>query len=242
MRSSHELRNDQAGMAFCGGRPRLPWAVEDRPGRCQSGEEDGVADAEPGVLGAATQVDRLIWQSFGSDASTLDAATVISALRAGEIDVADPPAQFDLLGRLTALAPALVTEVRPGLTFDHLDFNVMNFHLEQKAVRQAIATALDRSTVVRSTVGQIDPAARMLNNRIHMINQPDYVATARKLRRLLEPSNDTGSRDEVALVDALDSFHPLAATCLSAIEPAANERTRAGAGGHTDRRKCRRGS
>jgi peptide/nickel transport system substrate-binding protein len=160
--------------------------------------------------GHQPKIDRLIWQSFGSDGSAPDAGTVINALRAGEVDVADPPPQYDLVERLRALAPALVTQVTPGLTFDHLDFNVTNFHLGQKAVRQAIATALDRPTVVRSTVGQIDPGARMLNNRMYMTSQPEYMATndgkyehadVAAARRLLEGARYTMGADGVYVKD-----------------------------------------
>lgn len=159
------------GVPISGG----PWKIDQAD--VNPGKKTVTLTPNRAYWGHQPKVDRLIWQSFGPDASAGEGGAVISALRAGEIEVADPRPQYDLAGQLKALAPALVTEVRPGLTFDHLDFNVTNFHLRQKAVRQAIATALDRSTVVRSTVGQIDPAARMLNNRIYMTSQPEYEAT-----------------------------------------------------------------
>jgi len=102
---------------------------------------------------------------------------VVGALASGEIDVADPEPQLDLIGQLRKLEPGVHTEVGPALRFDHLDFNMRNVHLRQKAVRQAIATALDRPNLVRATVGQFDPAAQVLNNRMYVNNQPEYEDT-----------------------------------------------------------------
>jgi peptide/nickel transport system substrate-binding protein len=126
----------------------------------------------PAYWGSKPKLERLIWKSFPTDPDA-----VLGALEAGEVNVADPPAQLDLLGPLRALEPTVVTEIKPGLSFEHLDFNVRKPHLAQKAVREAIATALDRSLLVRATVGQIDPAARVLNNRIYLTSQPEYEAT-----------------------------------------------------------------
>ena len=159
----------------------------------------------PAYWGRKPKLERLIWQSFPRDADA-----VIGALRAGEIDIADPPAQLDLLERLRALEPGVVTEIRPGLSFDHLDFNVTNVHLRQKAVREAIATGLDRSALVRATVGQIDPAARVLNNRMYMTSQPEYEPTnrgryehgdVRAARRLLEDAGYRPGPDGVYVKD-----------------------------------------
>jgi ABC-type transport system substrate-binding protein len=114
---------------------------------------------------------------------------VVNALRSGEIDLADPPPQLDLLPQLRNLEPAVHREVRPGLVFDHLDFNVTNPHLQQKAVRQAITSALDRQALVRATVGPLHPGAQVLNNRLYVNSQPEYEATnggplgARRRRR-----------------------------------------------------------
>jgi peptide/nickel transport system substrate-binding protein len=154
------------GIPISGG----PWKI-DKAG-VDPGKMTVSLTPNPAYWGRKAKLDRLIWQSISTEPGL-----VIGALRAGEIDVAEPSLQLDLLESLTKLAPAVVTEVRSGLRFDHLDLNVKNVHLRQKAVREAIATALDRSTVVRSTVGQIDPAARVLNNRMYMANQPEYEAT-----------------------------------------------------------------
>jgi peptide/nickel transport system substrate-binding protein len=154
------------GIPISGG----PWKI-DKAG-VNPGKQSVSFTPNPAYWGRKPKVDRLIWQSISAEPTL-----VIGALRAGELDVAQPSPQLDLLQSLTKLAPGVVTEVKSGPSFDHLDLNVQNVHLKQKAVREAVATALDRSTVVRSSVGQVDPAARVLNNRMYMTNQREYEAT-----------------------------------------------------------------
>ena len=155
----------------------------------------------PRYWGRRPKLDRLIWQAFPTEASA-----IVQALQSGEIDLADPPPQLDLLQQLRNLEPAVHTEVRPGLVFDHLDFNIANPHLRQKPVRQAIATALDRPALVRATVGQFDPAAQVLNNRLYVNSQPEYEATndgryergdVAAARRLLEGAGYTAGPDGI---------------------------------------------
>ena len=120
--------------------------------------------------------------------------------------MANPEPQLDLIGQLRKLEPAVHTEIGPALRFDHLDFNMRNVHLRQIAVRRAIATALDRPNLVRATVGQFDPAAQVLNNRMYVNNQPEYEATndgkyehgdADAARRLLEGAGYTLGPDGI---------------------------------------------
>jgi peptide/nickel transport system substrate-binding protein len=161
----------------------------------------------PAYWGPGPKLDRVIWQSVPD---TADSAVVVEALRAGELDLVTPSARYDLVDRLRALAPAVVTDVRPGLTFDHLDLNVQNVHLGRSAVRRAIATALDRPAVVRATIGQIDPSERVLNNRMYLASQPEYVATnggryergdVPAARRLLAGAGYTAGPDGIYVKD-----------------------------------------
>jgi peptide/nickel transport system substrate-binding protein len=165
-----------------------PWKID--KASVDVGQGTVVLTPDSAYWGRRPRLDRLTWQTFSSDASA-----VVGALASGEIDVADPEPQLDLIGQLRKLEPGVHTEVGPALRFDHLDFNMRNVHLRQKAVRQAIATALDRPNLVRATVGQFDPAAQVLNNRMYVNNQPEYEDTndgeythgdANAARRLLE--------------------------------------------------------
>jgi peptide/nickel transport system substrate-binding protein len=176
-----------------------PWRID--KASVDVGQGTVVLTPDSAYWGRRPKLDRLTWQTFSSDASA-----VVGALASGEIDVADPEPQLDLIGQLRKLEPEVHTEVGPALRFDHLDFNMRNVHLRQIAVRRAIATALDRPNLVRATVGQFDPAAQVLNNRMYVNNQPEYEATndgdyehgdADAARRLLEGAGYTLGSDGI---------------------------------------------
>lgn len=180
-----------------------PWRIDGA--NVDAEKKTVILTPDPAYWGRRPKVDRLIWQGFSSDA-----AAVVGALASGEIDVADPEPQLDLIGQLRKLEPGVRTEIGPALRFDHLDFNTRRVHLRQPAVRRAIATALDRPQLVRATVGQIDPAAQVLNNRMYVNNQPEYQATndgryergdADAARRLLEGAGYTRGSDGIYLRD-----------------------------------------
>jgi peptide/nickel transport system substrate-binding protein len=176
-----------------------PWKID--KANVNVGKGTVILTPNPAYWGHQARLDQLIWQSFSSDAEA-----VVKALDSGEIDVADPEPQLDLIGQLRKLEPGVHTEIAAALRFDHLDFNTKNAHLHQPAVRQAIATALDRPRLVQATVGQIDPTAQVLNNRMYVNNQPEYQATndgkyahgdADTARRLLEGAGYTLGSDGI---------------------------------------------
>ena len=119
--------------------------------------------------GVKPKLDRLVYQAIGNDPGVS-----VKALKSGEIQMIYPQPQLDLLKNIKALEPKITSKVSFGLSFEHIDMNVKNFHLAQLPVRQAIATALDRPSLVQSTVGQFDNRAQVLNNRLYVNNQPEY--------------------------------------------------------------------
>ena len=102
-----------------------------------------------------------------------DSAQQVPALKNREVDMIYPQPQLDLVSEVKAITD-VDNELNFGLSFEHLDFNFKNEHLKVKEVRQAIAKALDRDAIVKRTVGQFDPRAKVLNNRIYVNNQPEY--------------------------------------------------------------------
>ena len=60
------------------------------------------------------------------------------AFENGEIDLAYPQPQVDLVQRLEAL-PDIKSQINFGLSYEHIDFNLLNEQLADPAVRQAIA-------------------------------------------------------------------------------------------------------
>ncbi len=88
-----------------------------------------------------------------------------------------PQPQLDLVSQVKAI-PGVVSETNFGLTFEHLDFNVKSGALGDVAVRKAIATALDRTSLLKRTVGQFSDKASLLGNRMYVNNQKEYVDNA----------------------------------------------------------------
>ena len=102
-----------------------------------------------------------------------DSAQQVPALKNNEVDMIYPQPQLDLVSEVRAI-PDVENELNFGLSFEHLTLNFKNEHLKVKEVRQAMAKALDRDAIVKRTVGQFDPRAKVLNNRMYVNNQPEY--------------------------------------------------------------------
>jgi peptide/nickel transport system substrate-binding protein len=104
----------------------------------------------------------------------ITADAVAAALENGEIDMAGPQPQLDLVAQVEDLAPEVDYQITFGLTFEHIDFNLDNPLLADPAVRQAIALAMDEEDLVNRTVGQFSDEAEPLYNRLWLNTQPEY--------------------------------------------------------------------
>ncbi len=98
---------------------------------------------------------------------------VPQALQNGEIDMAYPQPQIDLVDQVKAI-PGIKSELNYGLQYEHVTFNFKNEFLAVKEVRQAIAYGLDRDDIVNRTVKQFDDRGGRLDNRIWLRGQPEY--------------------------------------------------------------------
>lgn len=119
--------------------------------------------------GTKPKLDRLVYQHIGNEAGVN-----VKALKSGEIQMIYPQPQLDLVKNIKDLEPAVTSKISFGLSFEHLDMNTRNPHLKDINVRKAIATAIDRPSLVQSTVGQFDNRAQVLNNHFYVNNQPQY--------------------------------------------------------------------
>jgi len=119
--------------------------------------------------GTKPNLDRLVYTHIGQDSGTN-----VKAMKNGDVQMIYPQPQPDLVKNFKSLEPKIVNKISFGLTFEHADFNTKNFHLAQPLVRKAIATALDRPSLVKATAGVFDSRAQVLNNRIYVNNQPPY--------------------------------------------------------------------
>jgi peptide/nickel transport system substrate-binding protein len=103
-----------------------------------------------------------------------ESTTQPDALKNGEVQVIYPQPQLDLVAQVKGI-PGVTSQTNFGLSFEHLDFNVKTPGLGDLAVRQAIATGLDRTSMLKRTVGQFSDKAQVLGNRIYVNSQKEYV-------------------------------------------------------------------
>ena len=107
-----------------------------------------------------------------------DSAQQLTALQSGSADMVYlTPPQVDQVNTVRNMTD-VNSELSFGLSAEQLTFNVRTPGLDDVNVREAIATAIDRPTVVRQTVGQISAAAVVDNNRMFVRNQPQYQDTS----------------------------------------------------------------
>ena len=118
-----------------------------------------------------------------------DSAAQVPALKNREVDMIYPQPQLDLVSEVKGITD-VDNELNFGLTFEHLTLNFKNEHLKVKEVRQAIAKALDRDAIVKRTVAQFDPRAKVLNNRIYVNNQPEYQDNGAGYTKVDIPASD----------------------------------------------------
>ncbi|MGI8626200.1 MAG: ABC transporter family substrate-binding protein [Geodermatophilaceae bacterium] len=150
-----------------------------------------VLTPNPEWYGDGPLLDQLVYQTIGDEA-----AVVVAAVEAGDVQLVQPQPQLDLVGQIQDLEPNITSEITFGLSFEHFDMNTANVHLAKPEVRKAFALALDRQEIVSATVGAFDDRAQVLNNRMYVNNQPEYVDTA---------PEEYNTRDVEGAIDLLKS-------------------------------------
>ncbi|MCA1572890.1 MAG: ABC transporter family substrate-binding protein, partial [Chloroflexi bacterium] len=135
----------------------------------------------------------------------IEAGTLAQSFENNEIDMAYPQPQVDLVSTFQALQPAVACQITAGFSFEHIDFNLQNEFLQDLEVRQAIAFGLDRDDLVARTIGQFDPTAVRLDNRLILTTEEDYQSNAGEFetqdqdraRELLEGAGFTEGADGI---------------------------------------------
>jgi peptide/nickel transport system substrate-binding protein len=102
-----------------------------------------------------------------------DATQEPPALQNHEIDAMYPQPEVDLIKTLDAMQ-GVVYQEDLGLVYEHFDLNLQNPALQDKAVRQALLTAVDRNQILQATVLQTDKDVKPLNNRMFVPGQDGY--------------------------------------------------------------------
>jgi peptide/nickel transport system substrate-binding protein len=122
----------------------------------------------PRYWGRPAHLDQIVFRFLP------DAMAQADALRNDEVDVIYAPGpQVDVVRTVQGL-PGVASQVRLGLSFEHLTFNLAHPILRDLAVREAIALAVDRQQLLDRTVGQISDQAQALGNRIWLVGQAGY--------------------------------------------------------------------
>ena len=124
-------------------------------------------ERNPRYWGRPAHLDRIVMRVLP------DAEAQANAMVNGEVDVIYPRPQVDLVRRVQGL-PDVASQVQFGLSFEHLTFNLRHPILQDLAVREAIALAIDRQQLLERTVGLFSDRAQVLGNRIWMVGQLGY--------------------------------------------------------------------
>jgi peptide/nickel transport system substrate-binding protein len=122
----------------------------------------------PKYWGAQPKLAQLVYANIGSDSDTN-----VKALQNGEVNMIYPQPQLDLVANLEKLSN-VTTTISFGPSFEHIDFNTRDPLLGKKEVREAIAYAIDRTSLVKGTVGKFSDKASVLGNRMLVGTQKGY--------------------------------------------------------------------
>lgn len=107
---------------------------------------------------------------------------VAAAFENGEVDVAFPAPEPHIIEAFEELGDEVGFATGTGLTFEHLDFDLENPILQDRAVRRAIALAIDESAVAERVGRAARTETSPLYNRIFARGQDFYEAHGRPYR------------------------------------------------------------
>lgn len=122
--------------------------------------------------GAAAKLDQVVFRSI------TDAAQEPIALQDHEVDGIYPQPQPNVIDQVENMGGAVTYHINSGLQFEHIDFNLKNPALGDKAwgrtLRTAMFTAVDRADMLSKTIKQVQPTATTLDNRMFVHNEAGY--------------------------------------------------------------------
>jgi peptide/nickel transport system substrate-binding protein len=104
-----------------------------------------------------------------------DATTEAPALASGEVQAINPQPEIDLVKQVQSQKGVLY-HIGAGLIWEHFDLNLKNKALQDKVVRNAMFTALNRDALIARTIGQFDPSVKKLDNHMFVPGQVGYQA------------------------------------------------------------------
>jgi peptide/nickel transport system substrate-binding protein len=121
----------------------------------------------PKWYGSHPKLDRVTYRII------TDANQEPTALRSRQVQVLFPQPQVDQVQQVRAI-PGVSSFVGPGLSWEHIDFNLANPYFADPALRTAIFTAVDRQAIIDKTVGQFTNKIKPLNSHNFVPQQSGY--------------------------------------------------------------------
>jgi peptide/nickel transport system substrate-binding protein len=156
-------KEDAAGLGKA-----FKWFIANQP--TVSGGPYLIDKFEKGV--AVTQVRNPRW--YGTAKPTLDKlvwrlieeqSALVPAARNREVNALYPQPNADLVAQVKGL-DAFHYFLAPGMSWEHVDLNTKNPALADRALRQAIQTAINRTDIISKTVGVMDPTIKPLGHHV----------------------------------------------------------------------------
>jgi glutathione transport system substrate-binding protein len=117
--------------------------------------------------GAKAPLDKVIFRIITKDTE------LIPAMRNREVNMILPIPTADLVAQGKQLEDAHWF-LGKSLSWEHLDFNLVNPFLAEKALRLALFTAVDTKAIIAKTVGQYSPDTKPLGNHNFVPGMPAY--------------------------------------------------------------------
>lgn len=117
--------------------------------------------------GDVPQVDQVVFRFIE------ESGTLVQLLRSGEIDMAAPQPQIELVEQIEQL-DGLVLETETGMDYEHIKLNHRVAPLDDVQIRAAIAKGVDRDSIVDLLIGPINPDAEATDNLMYRSIQPEY--------------------------------------------------------------------
>jgi peptide/nickel transport system substrate-binding protein len=121
----------------------------------------------PKWYGVRPQLERVSYRII------TDADKQAAALQNRQVQVIYPQPQVDQVQQVRKL-PGVSSFVGLGLSWEHVDLNLVNPYLADPALRTAIFTAINRQTIIDKTVGQFTNKIKPLNSHNFVPQQSGY--------------------------------------------------------------------
>ncbi len=103
------------------------------------------------------------------------------ALQNGDIMIAEPQANPDVLGQLEAIGDTVTVEQGDEFTYEHLDFNFDTVFADPN-LRKAFALCVPRDQIVENLIKPVNAEAEVLQSRFFLPFQPAYDAVAAEIQ------------------------------------------------------------